>query len=258
MIKFLSRRAICAVLVVMSLSATAVTAQPVDSGLGQSWPNARDVSASSHWHVYAFNNNGIRYIQVNDLNGNVRVAFATANGQFLVLPMGRNANSISTPQQRAVTSNTVVALSDYTETVYRDGSIRLEAVPMSDGTTSFQIVRSTASTQAVRSCDPDKEDCNTHASTLAAASCNPDKEDCNTHFSTLLAPACDSDKEDCNTHFNMLLAPSCNPDKEDCNTHFSTLLAPACDPDKEDCNTHFNTLLAPACDPDKEDCNTHR
>src|SRR5690242_15841580 len=150
MIKLLPCRALCAGLVVLGLSASALAAEPSGTGLGQSWPNAQDVSASVHWHVYAFNNNGIRYIQVNDLNGNVRVAFATANGQFLVLPMGRNANSISTPQQRAVTSNTVVALSDYTETVYRDGSIRLEAVPMSDGTTSFQIVRSTASTQAVR------------------------------------------------------------------------------------------------------------
>jgi hypothetical protein len=239
-----------------------MAAQLMDNGLGQSWPNAQDVSSSPHWHVYAFKNNGIRYIQVNDLNGNVRVAFAAANGQFLVLPMGRNASNISTPQQSAVISDTAVALSSYTETVYRGGGITLQAVPMSDGTTLFQVVRGTASAQAAPACNPDKEDCNTHLNTLAAPACDPNKEDCNTHRSTTLAaPACDPNKEDCNTHLSTTLAaPSCDPNKEDCNTHRSTMLvAPACDPNKEDCNTHLSTTLAaPACDPNKEDCNTHQ
>ena len=160
MIKFLPRRALCAGLVVMSLSAPAFAAQAPGTGLGQSWPNAQDVSASAHWHVYTFASNGVRYIQVNDLDGNVRVAFATANGQFLVLPMGRNANSLSTPQQPVTASNTAVPLSSYTETVYRDDSVQLNAVPMSDGTTVFSATTPTTAA-AVAPCN-DPVECNAH------------------------------------------------------------------------------------------------
>src|SRR5690348_11014411 len=125
MMKFLPRRALCAGLVVMGLSASAMAA-PTSTGLGQAWPNARDVSASAHWHVYTFSSNGVRYVQVNDLDGNVRLAFATANGQFLVLPMGRDARRVSTPQQTAPASGTAVPLAAYAETVYRDSHVQLK------------------------------------------------------------------------------------------------------------------------------------
>lgn len=161
MIKFLPRRAICAGLVVMGLSASALAAEPAGTGLGQAWPNAQDVSASSHWHVYVFTTNGVRYIQINDLNGNVRGAFATANGQYLVLPMGRDAQRISTPQQPVSTSDTVAPLTSYAETVYRDASVQLNAVPLSDGTTMFMAAPSTTSTTAVSPCDNPVE-CNGH------------------------------------------------------------------------------------------------
>lgn len=161
MIKFLPRRAVCAGLVVMGLSASAWAAQPLSTGLGQAWPNAQDVSASTHWHVYVFANNGVQYIQVNDLNGNVRVAFAAANGQFLVLPMGRDAQRLSTPQQLASTSATAVPLTSYAETVYRNGIMQLNAVPMSDGTMMFSATPATTSYAAVPCDDP--EECSSHS-----------------------------------------------------------------------------------------------
>jgi len=164
MIKFLPRRAICAGLVVMGLSASALAvAQPLSTGLGQAWPNAQDVSTSTHWHVYVFANNGIQYVQVNDLNGNVRVAFAAANGQFLVLPMGRDAQRISTPQQTLSTSSTVVPLTSYAETVYNDGAVQLNAVPMSDGTTTFTAAPATTSSTMLAPCD-DPVECSSHIS----------------------------------------------------------------------------------------------
>ncbi|MGN2243187.1 hypothetical protein ACFWZU_06745 [Frateuria sp. GZRR33] len=228
----LSRRAVFASLVALGLSTTAMAAQPLTTGLGQAWPNTQDLSSSTHWHVYAFTSDGVKYIQVNDLNGNVRGAIAAANGQFLVLPMGRDARRISTPQKVATLSSTVVPLPAHAELVYRDRGISLVAVPVSDGTVLFQASNNNSATRAP--CDPDKEDCNTHltapmTSSLAAPSCDPDKEDCNTHLttnttSTLIAPSCDPDKEDCNTHLSA--------------TTVSTLAAPSCDPDKEDCNTH--------------------
>lgn len=161
MIKFLPRRAICACLVVMGLSASAWAAQPRGTGLGQAWPNAQDVSASTHWHVYVFANNGIQYVQVNDRGGRVRVAFATANGQFLVLPMGLDARRVSTPQQTFTAARGVVPLKSYSETVYRDHDLELSAVPLSDGTTMFTATSTDVSSAAVAPCD-DPAVCNTH------------------------------------------------------------------------------------------------
>jgi hypothetical protein len=161
MIKFLPRRAICAGLVVMGLSTSALMAQSLSTGLGQAWPNAQDLSASSHWHVYVFANNGVKYIQVNDLNGNLRTAFAVANGQFLVLPMGRDAQRLSTPQQSAPASATAVPLSSYAETIYRGAGVQLSAVPMSDGTTTFTATPATTTYAAPAPCD-DPAVCNTH------------------------------------------------------------------------------------------------
>ena len=161
MIKFLPRRAICAGLVVMGLSASTLMAQPLSTGLGQAWPNAQDVSASSHWHVYVFATNGVQYFQVNDVRGNVRVAFAAANGQFLVLPMGRDAQRISTPQQPLAANNAAVPLSSYAETVYRGAGVQLTAVPMSDGTTTFMAAPATTTYTVTAPCD-DPAVCNTH------------------------------------------------------------------------------------------------
>lgn len=154
------RRVICASLIAMGIAGTTVSATPLDGGLGQAWPNAQDVSANGHWHVYVFANNGIHYIQINDTNGNVRLAFGTAGGQFLVLPMGRDARHVSTPQQPVAAETTAVPLTSYTETVYRDGDIRIDAIPMSDGTTQFSVSPLTA-TSLVSPCDNPAE-CNGH------------------------------------------------------------------------------------------------
>lgn len=159
MIKHLSRRAIFAGLVVMGLSAPVFASESSSTGLGQAWPNAQDVSTNSNWHVYVFTVNGIRYVQINDLNGNVRGAFAAANGQFLVLPMGRDAQRIATPQQPMTLDNSVVALTSYAQTVYRDAAIQVQATPLSSGATMFTAASST--TTLVAPCDNPAE-CSTH------------------------------------------------------------------------------------------------
>lgn len=157
--RFPTRRAIFAGLVALGLSATALSAQPLNNGLGQAWPNTVDASASLHWHVYLFANDGLRYVQINDLNGNVRAAFATANGQFLVLPMGRDAQRLSTPQQSAAPASTGTTAASGPETVYRDDSIQITATLLSDGTTAFSAAPTT--TRLIAPCD-NPEDCNTH------------------------------------------------------------------------------------------------
>ncbi|MGN2246763.1 hypothetical protein ACFWZ3_08745 [Frateuria sp. GZRR35] len=160
MSKFSFRRVLCAGMVSMGLAATTLSAAPLNNGLGQAWPNAQDVSANAHWHVYVFANNGIRYVQVNDAYGNVRAAVGAVGGQFLVLPMGRDAQRISTPQQALPAGSTAVPLTSYTETVYKDDSMQLDAVPMSDGTTVFSVAPMTTNA-LVAPCDNPAE-CNGH------------------------------------------------------------------------------------------------
>lgn len=145
----ISRRALLATLLAMSLSGVAFADLP-STGLGQAWPNTTDVSTNPNWHVYVFTLGGIRYVQVNDLNGNVLGAVGTAGGQFITLPIGAFSQQVATPQQPAATSNATPAASP--TTVYNDGASTVTATPMSDGTVQLHAA------QASTSCDP--VDCN--------------------------------------------------------------------------------------------------
>jgi hypothetical protein len=116
-------------------------AEPVQSNdLGKAWPNAPDVSRSPHWHVYVFQRNGVRYVQVNDLNGNVRGAFGTANGTYLVLPIGSDSSRVLTPTQGSVPANVG-------ETVYQDSQVTLSVA--TDPTTGAAALLATCT-------DPDE------------------------------------------------------------------------------------------------------
>ena len=116
-----------------SMGAMAATGLP-STGLGQSWPNATDVSASPHWHVYLFQRDGVRYVQINDLNGTVRAAVANAAGSFLTLPLGSDAAQVATPSEPLpVTGNTVGDI------VYQDSAVKVLVAPQADGTTRTYV-----------------------------------------------------------------------------------------------------------------------
>jgi len=111
---------------------------PTQNGLGQSWPNAQDVSSSPRWHVYVFERNGIRYVQINDLNGNVRAAFAAQSGSFLVLPIGTDASRVATPQDpQPAPANT------QGEIVYQDSDVKVQATPQANNVMTMQAVDAT-------------------------------------------------------------------------------------------------------------------
>ncbi|RDD83486.1 hypothetical protein DVJ77_02595 [Dyella tabacisoli] len=120
------------------------------SGLGQAWPNVPDVSSSPRWHVYVFERDGIRFIQVNDLNGTVRGAFAAANDQFLVLPIGADSQNVSTPQQPRTATATASAPS---ETVYQDNSVQIQLTPQFNGHVLLKAASATCQ---------DRDDCGVH------------------------------------------------------------------------------------------------
>ncbi|WP_205744353.1 hypothetical protein [Dyella sp. M7H15-1] len=117
-----------------SSTAFAQTATP-STGLGQAWPNATDVSASPNWHVYVFVLNGVKYIQVNDLNGTVHAAVATANGTLMALPVGVDAQNVTTTTAAQSVSSTNSA----TQTVYNDGTTAITATPQSSGATQIKV-----------------------------------------------------------------------------------------------------------------------
>ncbi|PXV61305.1 hypothetical protein SAMN04487785_104350 [Dyella jiangningensis] len=118
---------------VTSMSAMAGNALP-STGLGQSWPNATDVSASPHWHVYVFQRNGVQYVQVNDLNGKVRAAVASASGHFLALPIGSDAARVATPDEpQAATGST------QGEIVYQDSAVKVLVAPQCNGTAATYV-----------------------------------------------------------------------------------------------------------------------
>jgi hypothetical protein len=124
------RKALLAGCVALGLTSTAFaqTSTPA-TGLGQAWPNAADVSANVHWHVYVFYLNGVKYLQVNDLNGTVHAAIGTAGGATIVLPVGVDSQNVTTSGTSTSSSSTV--------TLYSDNSTTVTATPQSNGTTLF-------------------------------------------------------------------------------------------------------------------------
>jgi hypothetical protein len=114
----------------LSCSAAAMAQAPAGSGLGQSWPNASDVSASPHFHVYVFERPGLRFVQINDASGTVRGAVAYAGDDIIGLPVGVDASRWVTPTEG--TWNPAALAGG--EQVYADDVVKVTAAPQPDGT----------------------------------------------------------------------------------------------------------------------------
>jgi len=95
--------------------------------------------------------NGIKYVQVNDTNGNVLGTIGTANGQFITLPIGRYAQLVKTPQQSPEVTVTATPIAEVA-TVYQDENTIVTATPLSDGTIEIQATSATACGGNAREC----------------------------------------------------------------------------------------------------------
>lgn len=116
------------VLLPVATSALADTPAAAATGLGQSWPAATDVSSSGHFRVYVFERAGVRYVQVNDLDGKVRGAFGVVGGQVFALPMGLDATRLATPADTAP-----APAAQGGEVVYRSDDMQVIAYPQPSG-----------------------------------------------------------------------------------------------------------------------------
>ncbi|WP_266157156.1 hypothetical protein [Dyella silvatica] len=112
--KLLSTALLMGVTVSCAVSAT-------DAGpLGGAKPNLLDVSLNPNWHVYVYNDQGLSYVQVNDLVGQVRLIEATAGSDVMVLPIGADAGRVARPHDQASMSPQAVL-------VYQNASLKLYA-----------------------------------------------------------------------------------------------------------------------------------
>jgi hypothetical protein len=131
-------RSLLASIIALSIGGVGVAhAQSAMSGLGQSWPNATDVSSSPNYHVYVFERGGTRYIQVNDAGGNVRGAFARTTYKLVTLPIGTDATRLATSDEPLP-----APASTSGETVYHDDAVQLFVAPQSGGTMQLMLVPS--------------------------------------------------------------------------------------------------------------------
>ncbi|MET0505318.1 MAG: hypothetical protein ABWZ85_08305 [Luteibacter sp.] len=130
-------RSTLAGLVVVALGLGAVHAQSALSGLGQSWPNAPDVSASPNYHVYVFQRGNTRYIQVNDATGKVRAAVARTPYSLIGTPVGSDAMNVATADEPLPPP-----ASSQGDTVYQDGAVKVVVAPQPDGTLRIMAVSS--------------------------------------------------------------------------------------------------------------------
>ena len=98
--------------------------EPVPSnGLGQVNPPSIDLAPDSPWQVYQFERDGIRYLQVNDSAGVVRIAVGRIENTFWVLPIGSDADLVVLQGTAAPsgTPTTLYAGPDVEVVMYEDG-----------------------------------------------------------------------------------------------------------------------------------------
>ena len=105
---------------------------PARSGLGESFPDAADLAPESAYDVYAFELDGIRYVQVND-GGQVRFAVGYIGPTMWAVPAGVDASRVRLPGDPVPAGDGVVVYSgDVTVTRYATADGEVWAVSPAD------------------------------------------------------------------------------------------------------------------------------
>lgn len=100
----------------------------MSSGMDRAAPVEQNLSLDSAWRVYAFERDGIPYLRIDDSVGVVRAAVGYIGDTVWTLPMGIDADRVSTPQRRLV-----VPAGAARWLVYRTDEMELVAYSSADG-----------------------------------------------------------------------------------------------------------------------------
>ncbi|MBB3832602.1 hypothetical protein FHR55_000768 [Xanthomonas arboricola] len=97
------------------------------TGLGDSHPNATNLTLDPAWSIYEFQRDGVTYLQINDNSGTVRAVVARVDNALWVLPMGKDVDRVSIPTSNSIgisitTATASKATSNRTRMVYRTGN----------------------------------------------------------------------------------------------------------------------------------------
>lgn len=130
--RLLNLTAIFAAAATFASTSAAIEASQGATGLGTSWPNTTDVSANPRYHVYRFERQGVRYIQVNDANGAVRGAIGYIANQVIELPVGIDAS-----RWTVISNDSSPPPGD---SVYRDDAVSVIVSPRPDGTARLMVM----------------------------------------------------------------------------------------------------------------------
>lgn len=94
-------------------------------GLGESFPDSPDLANHPSWSVYKFMRDGVEYVQINDQYGNVRAAVGMIETTLWVLPVGSDADRVTTSP--SVTPSgipyTLYSADDVEVILYQDGTV---------------------------------------------------------------------------------------------------------------------------------------
>lgn len=101
-----------------------IGARTAASGLGQEFPIAPDLAIDPRWQVYEFERDGIRYTQVNDMNGIVRAAVGRIGDTFWTMPIGSDVDRVSINGDGMPTGvpNVLYRTSQVEVVLYQDGT----------------------------------------------------------------------------------------------------------------------------------------
>lgn len=92
------------------------------TGLGEPMPSAVDLSGDPAWQVYAFERDGIRYLQINDSSYTPRAAIGRIGPTAWVLPIGQDADRVTIQEIAPPASSRIVYRDENIEVVHYQAS----------------------------------------------------------------------------------------------------------------------------------------
>lgn len=109
--------------------------------LGQPFPPGGLVAQDAVWRVYEFEREGIRYVQINDINGIVHAAVGRIGPTLWVLPMGSDVDRVRTSDD-----GSTAAVSSGMRVVYRSAEVEVGVELDTNGRPNW-LVRSLVAAQ---------------------------------------------------------------------------------------------------------------